>query len=89
MNKFIKIKKYFGLIEYYLIKLIGWFFLLIGINNFKDFFEFFIDRKTRENAPQRIIDILPNYELTFVFIPIIIGGILLLRKKPSISDRNE
>lgn len=85
------IKKYFGLVEFYLIKIIGWIFLSIGLYNLIGYYNYFFEENMKKYVMRDSgrMNFLFYFELTFIFIPIIIGGLLILKTNSLKSNKNE
>lgn len=74
-----KLNNLLVVIEYNLLRILGWIFLFIGVSNLTNTIKYFLFEKDRNILLENIDPIVfLKIELTFVFIPIFIGGFLLL-----------
>lgn len=73
----------FNKFEFYFIKSLGWLFILIGLYNIinQTFLFIPIYEMINKKATIESIDLLFNLIFIYVFTPIFLGGILLLKRK--------
>jgi hypothetical protein len=89
-NTLEKLYVFLGVIEYNLIRILGWIFLIIGISNLIKSIHFYLIEEDQNILLENndTIIFLKN-ELSFVFIPIFIGGFLLLVYNQLKLNKNE
>ena len=89
-NTLEKLYVFLGVIEYNLIRILGWVFLIIGISNLIKSIHFYLIEEDQNILLENndTIIFLKN-ELSFVFIPIFIGGFLLLVNNRLKLNKNE
>lgn len=74
----------FNKFEYYFIKSLGWFFVLIGLNNLKNYSHLFIpifDRHKIKEFSSSLMEYLFDISFIYVLTPFFLGGIFLLKRK--------
>lgn len=89
-NTLEKLNLFLVVIEYNLIRILGWVFLIIGCFNFTDSIKYYLIEEDQNILLENndTIVFLKN-ELSFVFIPIFIGGFLLLVNNRLKLNKNE
>jgi hypothetical protein len=85
-----KINNFLIVIEYNLIRILGWGFLFIGVFNLTDSIKYYLFEEDRNILLEHNDSIVfLKIELSFVFIPIIIGGFLILINNQLKLNKNE